>query len=334
MGNAASTPGREPGEGSKRANGQNPQRITRQKPGLAANWTDLFSACNPEATAMSLTERKGVEFLKTEVKKVPELHVSVAEMNTMIQNSGTMNQVLEMNSMRRSNPLHYALNLPHSNDAEFDDELFQGLEKCFIEKHRTPAQGGFIPYVPHDNDKFAWGFARQVKKESIGIPKGWGGTRNNRKDHSAVVFQKTQEGRKVVWKVVEVTGCVELKMDETSAKLEMDEMINQVEQPRPPTVGSSIFQGLTYTLVDVWSCLSRMGSSRVSEEIDNLSYFPIPVLVLAAENEVNKGGDYAAFVCAELLVPKVCGNKFRYTIRDFGNFNGTDAHEFTQKKLD
>jgi len=81
-----------------------------------------------------------------------------------------------------------ALLREHKDENAFDEALMQAWRDCFSDY--VPAGqdsgDGFIVYTISNTR--AIGFKSHVAKEALGIPEGYGGSRNNRHDHSCVVF--------------------------------------------------------------------------------------------------------------------------------------------------
>jgi hypothetical protein len=155
----------------------------------------------------------------------------------------------------------------HTDEDEFDKSLFQAFKEC-LGKNATATVGDdsfIVSEFIKEGKIYGIGLSRQVDKAQLGIPENWGGTRNNRHDHSVVLLEKHDHG----WVIKECTACVELKMNDTSCALEKD--MERVSMPRFEDQAGALGQAFMYTLVDVWTCLCRMGMLPDSGEGAHIS---------------------------------------------------------------
>lgn len=77
-------------------------------------------------------------------------------------------------------------------------------------------------------------------------------------------------------------------------------------------------QAMIYALVDVWTSLSRMG---VPFDPHGKDCVEIPVTIFAGKRQSkSRTNQQAQYVAASLMIPRTCGELFKYTINSFEPF--------------
>ncbi len=240
--------------------------------------------------------------------------------------------------------LDRALKDDFNDESAFDKALFEALRGCLtiFEVHDC-GENNIVLQSPgrnddDDDDKYAVGFVRQVRpalfdvhssaKESgassspssTTISSSSGVDNNNRQvDHAVCIFEKTSSsGQK--WNVRECFGVVALNMSDTSCEefYVPDDAIASVDLE---SSHGALSLTILYAMRNIVLAQARNGICQPS----------IPLAVIAGRkkrhvckrrptDKAPKLPERLRWVSARLYIPEACGNRFTYSMDDFGHF--------------
>lgn len=219
--------------------------------------------------------------------------------------------------------LQTAMTIDYETEVAFDKALCEGLRSCMEEYCLQNCDNNMIILQPlEDNHNYAVGFARQVRPALDLLPKIQQQTHNSKagkstsgglesqsqSDHSVCLFEKVGVHR---WKVKECFGIIELKMSDTCCdgfKIKGNGAVAAVDLK---SNHGALGRVILYTIGSVILYHARNGILRPS----------VPLAVIAGRRATQASSSRLRWVSSLLHAPTVRGNRFTFSVEDFGNFH-------------
>jgi hypothetical protein len=221
----------------------------------------------------------------------------------------------------------------HERETTFDEALFEALRGCLTDYYQFKSNNFMVLQGHGRNDMYAVGFARQVrpeldlgpkiKEKEVPTAQSTGSTGLKLEalmtDHAVCLFEKTSADD---WKVKECFGIIQLKMHDTNCHEFMlhNDVVQGVDLE---SSHGALSQEVLYTMGSVVLYLARNGIWKPS----------LPLAVIAGRRRKKKDDSTNAprdkktklqerlrWVAARLNCPEICGDRFTFTVEDFGHF--------------